>query len=431
MPETNRESIDTTVQRQTVIVGGGLAGLTAARQLAAEGKTSIVLESSDRVGGRVRTDTVDGLQLDHGFQVLLTAYPVCRQWLDYDALRLRVFEPGALVRVRGRFSRLGDPWRRPTQALSTALSPVGSFADKLRIAKLRLASSKGTLADLYHRPSESTLQRLRAIGFSDVMIDQFFRPFLGGVFLDESLATSSRMLEFVFRMFAAGDIAVPADGMAAIPRQLADGLPRGTLHLQQTVSHIETGDEHHVVHLTNGTALKTKHVVVATESNAAAKLLGKSEWSTEWNQTTVLYFVADRSPESSKLLMLRGDEDDCIQTAVVMSDVAPEYASKNRSLISITVSDRFVELPTEQLESQVRSQAQRWFGQQADRWECVQTIRVPYGLPARELDPVEQPVDTEVDRLFVCGDHRETPSIQGAMNSGMRVARQILADSPS
>jgi phytoene dehydrogenase-like protein len=416
-----------------VIIGGGLAGLSCARRLADRKRQISLLEASDRVGGRVRTDVVDGLKMDHGFQVLLTAYPACRELLDYDALRLRAFEPGALVRIGGRFARLSDPWRRPGQALAAAVSPVGSIADKFRVARARFAAARGALSDLYQRDSESTMQRLRRDGFSDAMIDQFFRPFLGGVFLDESLETSSRMFEFVFRMFAAGDIAIPADGMAAIPRQLADGLPRGALRLNAAVGSIVHSAGHSRVHLTDGSWIDAAHLVIATESNAAAKLLETPSLETQWKQTTNLYYAADRSPQAGKLLMLRGDESGPIRTAVVLSDVAPEYASKGRSLISISVSDAMSHQSSAELEVAVREQARRWFGEGVERWEFVRMYRVPFGLPKLELDPVEQPVRGDQisgakipAHVYVCGDFRETPSIQGAMNSGLRVAESIL-----
>lgn len=415
-----------------VIIGAGLAGLSCAVQLTANGRTVALLEATDRVGGRVRTDVIDGLTLDHGFQVLLTAYPACRQLLDYESLRLRVFEPGALIRIRGRFTRLGDPWRRPSQLFSTALSPVGSILDKLKVGKIRAAAARGSLESLYDRDAETTLDRLNRLGFSPNMIDRFFRPFLGGVFLDESLQTSSRMFEFVFRMFAGGDIAIPADGMAAIPRQLADKLPRGTVRLNTTVSRLEHREDHSIVHLSDETSIEAKQVVVATESNAASRLLEIEELETEWNATTNLYFSAPASPQSDKLLMLRGDEQGAVQTAVVLSDVAPEYASRGRSLVSVSASDGNVNDDTKSLEASAREQLSGWFGESVQSWELVQTFRVPYGLPKTSLDPVVASIRCEdlsseiPSHVFVCGDHRETPSIQGAMNSGLRAAGAIL-----
>ena len=416
-----------TKQQDAIIIGGGLAGLSCAIKLTKAGKSVTLLEATDRVGGRVRTDVIDGYTLDHGFQVLLTAYPACRELLDYPALRLRAFDPGALVRHGGKFSLLGDPWRRPSQAFSTALSPVGTLGDKLRIARLRKASNRGSLDELYSRTPQTTLERLEQSGFTPTMIDQFFRPFMGGVFLEESLSTSSRMLEFVFRMFSSGDIAIPADGMGAIPRQLAESLPRGTIELQRTVSKVSDRS----VTLTNGETLTADHIVVATESSAAARLLDIEKLETKWSSATTFYFAAEQTPDNRKLLMLRGDEQGAVQTAVVLSNIAPEYAPAGKSLISVSVSDADHDTDTETLDQLIRTQLSGWFGDQVSKWNRLHVYRVPYGLPKTDLETIVGSVDGPsvgaVDGVYVCGDHRETPSIQGAMNSGIRAAAAILA----
>lgn len=416
-----------TKQQDAIIIGGGLAGLSCAIKLTKAGKSVTLLEATDRVGGRVRTDVIDGYTLDHGFQVLLTAYPACRELLDYPALRLRAFDPGALVRHGGKFSLLGDPWRRPSQAFSTALSPVGTLGDKLRIARLRKASNRGSLDELYSRTPQTTLERLEQSGFTPPMIDQFFRPFMGGVFLEESLSTSSRMLEFVFRMFSSGDIAIPADGMGAIPRQLAESLPRGTIELQRTVSKVSDRS----VTLTNGETLTADHIVVATESSAAARLLDIEKLETKWSSATTFYFAAEQTPDNRKLLMLRGDEQGAVQTAVVLSNIAPEYAPAGKSLISVSVSDADHDTDTETLDQLIRTQLSGWFGDQVSKWNRLHVYRVPYGLPKTDLETIVGSVDGPsvgaVDGVYVCGDHRETPSIQGAMNSGIRAAAAILA----
>ena len=409
-----------------VIVGGGLAGLACAAQLSSDGVTCRVLESSDRVGGRVRTDVVDGFTLDHGFQVLLTAYPACRQWLDYDALRLRPFEPGALVRHGNGFSLLGDPWRRPAQAIRTAMSPVGSLADKLRIARLRFASQRGSLADVFERPHQPTIDRLRRDGFGEGIISEFFRPFLGGVFLDPDLQTSSRMMEFVFRMFAAGDIAIPSDGMAAIPRQLAERLPRGTIQFNQTVASIDGGR----VIMTDGRVISADHVVIATESDAAARLVGDESLKTKWRTTTTIYFVADASPDKRRLLMLAGDQyrrdaKHRIGTVVVLSDVAPAYAPPGRSLISVGLAESAGDESIDGLDliDNVTTQLRGWFGNVVDSWQHLRTYRVPYGLPQVDLESM--PGVRRVGGVIVCGDYLRTPSIQGAMESGIAAASLI------
>ncbi|MFG0266897.1 MAG: NAD(P)/FAD-dependent oxidoreductase [Rhodopirellula sp. JB055] len=466
---------------ETLIIGGGLAGLTCGRVLADAGREFRILEATDRVGGRVRSDVVDGFTLDHGFQVLLTAFPACQQFLNYHALRLCRFEPGALVRQKGQFRLLSDPWRRPTKALASAMNPVGSLVDKLRIARLRRASLRGSLQDLYERSAMSTLDRLQEDGFSERIIDQFFRPFLGGVFLEESLSVSSRMLEFVFRMFASGDIAIPADGMGAIPRQLAEGLPRGSIQYRATVQSVEplseseepavegrapNGARHQVV-LSCGTVMTCRNLVIATPSGAAARLLGMGSIATEWLGTSNLYYAADQSPDSRRLLMLRGDESGPIQSAVVLSNVAPSYAPPGKTLVSVSVdgSHELAEgLDDEALDSHVRSQLKSWFGEDAMRWRLLRVFHVPYSLPRMSLDTVLRSPAWEDWRwansgdgnvslpessssgvpsadeamsgesragqsragVWLAGDHCQTPSIQGAMDSGRIAAEHLL-----
>lgn len=407
---------------EVIIIGGGLAGLSCAVQLAKSGVNAAVLEATDRVGGRVRSDVINGFTLDVGFQVLLTAYPSCQELLDYSSLRLRYFDPGALIRQSGRFTEWADPWRNPKKAWATATNPVGSVADKVRVWRLRNKTCRGSLTELYERPHQTTEQYLRDFGFSERIVDQFFRPFIGGVFLDESLSVSSRMLEFVFRMFSVGGIAVPADGMAAIPRQLAEQLPRGSINLQSSVVRLE-GNQ---VILANGDSFTGNHIVIATESNAAARLLERPEVQTSWNETSTLYYSSPQCEQKHKSLILRGDESGPIQTATIISNVAKEYAPPNSSLISVSLSSNN-DKSRDENELLVRAQLRNWFGDQVRNWELLQTYQIPYGLPVMNIDPViRSPEVEERQNTYICGDHRETPSIEGAMDSGMRAAAAIL-----
>ncbi len=246
-----------------IIIGAGLAGLCCARELAGANLKPVVLEASDGVGGRVRTDPFEGFLLDRGFQVLLTAYPECQRVLDHDALDLQPFYPGALVRFEGGFHRVADPFRAPLSAVPTLLSPVGSLADKFRIARLRAALAQYTVDQLFLRHEITTRERLAQEGFSAAIIDRFFRPFLGGIFLEPELRTSSRMFDFVFRMFAEGESAVPQRGMAAIPEQIAARLPAGTVRCNCRVDDLA--------------ALAGRTIVLATEMPEAARLLGGSQ----------------------------------------------------------------------------------------------------------------------------------------------------------
>jgi len=331
-----------------LIIGGGLAGLCCALRLHQSGFSFQVLEASDRVGGRVRTDEVEGFLLDRGFQVLLTAYPEARRMLDYDALNLRPFYPGALIRYKNRFYRFADPWRHPADGLLGIFTPIGSFADKLRIRKLRNHVLKGSLSDLYNRSETTTLQALRNLGFSGNMINRFFKPFIGGVFFDSTLEVSSRMFEFGFRMFSMGDTALPSKGMGAITEQIAARLPEGTI---RTEARVESIEEDGVI-LKSGEKRKARAVVLATEGPEAARLLGDKERPGS-RSVTCVYYTADEPPFSGPLLVLNGEEKGPINSICCPNSVAPNYSPKGKSLVSVTIIGN-PDQSDPQLESAVR-----------------------------------------------------------------------------
>jgi phytoene dehydrogenase-like protein len=406
-----------------VIVGAGLAGLACASRLQAAGRRVLVLEASDGVGGRVRTDEVDGFRLDRGFQVLLTAYPEARAALDLDDLELRAFRPGALIRRDGRFVRLGDPMRRPEEALATLRSPVGGVMDKLRVGSLRASCLRGSLAQQLAGDDGTTLEFLRRRGLSEAMIDGFFRPFLGGVFLEPELATTSRMFRFVFRMFARGDAAIPSRGMGAIAAQLAARIPATALRLSTPVAEVAAGR----VVLHGGETLECDRIVVATDGEAASRLLpGVPE--PRWNPVACLYFAADRAPIAEPILVLDGDRHGPINNLCFPTRVAGSYGPDGRDLVSVSVIGAAVDL--DDLEARVHSQLVDWFGEGARRWRHLRTYRIAHALPRQEpgwLEPAERPV--RLDRgLYVAGDHRDTASTNGALAAGRRAAEAVLAD---
>ena len=414
---------------QAIIVGGGLAGLTCARHLHRADVPFLLLEASDRVGGRVRTDTVDGFQLDRGFQVLLSAYPETQRELDYDALDLHPFYDGAIVRHNGRFHRVADPFRHPVDALRTLIGPIGTLGDKLRVARQRQTLLRESLPMLFMRDETTTLEALRhRWGFSDVIIDRFFRPFFGGIFFDRELQASSRMFEFVFKMFAEGSAVLPADGMEAIPRQLAADLPPDALRLNTRVRAVNGS----TVRLDDGTTLTAPSVVIATEAPTANKLLDRNVAPAAQRSATCLYYAATNSPLDIPALLLNGTEDGPINNLTVLSDVAPSYAPPNQSLISVVVVDG-AEEPDEVLQEQVRAQLARWFDRSVELWSHLRTDRIAYALPDQAppfLSPPRRPV-RHGDNLYICGDHTRTASINGAIAAGRATAEAILEDKPA
>ena len=401
-----------------IIVGAGIAGLTCAKKLLVAGHHVTVLEASDAAGGRVRTDHVDGFLLDRGFQVLLTSYPEARAELDIDALELRSFEPGALIRYRGKFHRFVDPWRSRRHLISTALSPLATWSDKLRIAALRHRLRRKPLSDIIIQPDRSTLSELKRLGFSNGVIDRFFRPFIGGIFLESELATSLRMFEFVFAMFIEGYAALPTGGMQAIPDQMSKLLPADALRLNTQVQAVEADR----VTLQSGERLVADAVVVATEAPAARMLLGDS-FTPECNDVCCLYFAAERPPIEEPILVLNGDSEGPINNLSVPSQVVSSYAPPHKSLISVTVLDWQRDLVTP-----VLRQLHDWFGDQVDEWKFLKRYDIRYALPSMVpplADPIVRP-PRHVSGVFVCGDHYDTASLNGAMASGRRAADAVL-----
>ena len=222
----------------TIIIGAGIAGLTCAKYLNDKGLPFIIIEAADAVGGRVRTDIVEGFRLDRGFQILLTAYPEAQQLLDYEALDLQKFRSGTMIRQGDKFTTMGDPFKEPSTLFSTLFAPIGSLADKLRI--WRLIDDVDSVDDtIFEKANTDTLTFLENYGFSEKAIQQFFRPFFGGVFLDDSLRTSASLFQFLFKQFYQGDVAVPRNGMSAIPEQIAQQLPQNSIRLNTKVLKIE------------------------------------------------------------------------------------------------------------------------------------------------------------------------------------------------
>ncbi len=408
--------------RDVIIVGGGIAGLNCARHLEQAGWNVTLLEASDRVGGRIRTEVVEGFRLDRGFQVFLTSYTEAQSVLEYPALKLKPFEPGALVRYGGRFHRITDPWRRPWKGLRSVFSPIGTLRDKLRVARLRSQVLGKSLEALLHQPETTTLEALENMGFTPAIIERFFRPFLGGIFLEPELLTSSRMFHFVFRMFSQGDACLPAEGMEAIPRQMAGQLITTKLRLQSPVRRVEAG----LVELASGERLNAHAIVVAVDGVTAANLLEEVP-QPETQGVTCLYFSADHPPVSEPILVLNGDGYGPINNLCVPNLVAPSYAPDSKHLVSVTV----LRQPNlNEVQHTVREQLMEWFGPQVNDWRHLRTDQIPDALP-RQVPPALAKLERSVRSrpgVYVCGDHRDSASIQGALVSGRRAAIAVLDD---
>ena len=406
---------------EVIVVGGGLAGLCCALKLKEGGVPFLLVEASDAVGGRVRTDIIEGFLLDRGFQVLLTAYPEAQRVLDYKALELHHFYPGAMVRFGGKFHKVADPWRHPLEALKGAVSPVGTFGDKMKVGRLRRKTLEGSIEGLFSRPETTTLKALQDMGFSEKMIDRFFRPFLGGVFFDRDLGISSRMFEFGFRMFSSGDTALPARGMGAIPQQIASRLPAGSIRLNSRAESIQDQS----VLLSSGEKLTAQALVLAAEGPETARLLGEEKRPGSRSATCV-YFAAEEPPLNESLLILNGEGRGPVNSLTILSRIAPTYAPPGRTLIAAAIIG-LPALDEDRLAEAVRSQLAGWFGPQVSAWRHLRTYWIRHALPLQipPLPGPTAPVHPVRPGVYVCGEYANPASLQWAMASGRRTGEAV------
>jgi len=417
-PEDPQHSNHLSGHADVVIVGAGLAGLAAATTLHAAGRSVQIIEASDGIGGRVRTDVVDGFLLDRGFQILLTAYPEADRQLDLAALNIRPFNPGAMIRWKGRFHTVSDPFRQPMKVFGTALTPVVSIADKLRVARLRQRVLRGNGNALIHAPETTTLEHLRSMGFSQNAIDRLFTPLFGGIQLDPKLQTSSRMFDLVYRCLALGDAGVPAAGMGAITQQLADRLPRDSIRLDCPVVAVDG----HGVTTHNGERIEGNAVIVATDGPAASLLLDRP--IVEGHSVSCCWFAAPTAPVAGAALLLDGEGTGPALNVAMMTGAAPSYSPDGRALIAAACPGAH----GPELNAAVTTQMRNWFGAQVDGWKLLRTDHITHAQPSQNV-PFNPKGSVKVsDGLFVAGDHLDTSSIQGAMYSGRRCAEALLSN---
>lgn len=438
--------------KNVIVVGAGLSGLIAARSLHRAGCGVTVLEAKDSVGGRIQTDKVDGFLLDHGFQVFLTAYETARKELDVEQLHLGRFPAGALVQYQGRRYRVCDPirspwWLAPKHAWETLRAPVGSLGDKMRIALFRRQVQKASVSELLAQKHGSAASRLKQIGFSETMIERFFRPFFGGIFLDDSLETASAMMDFVFRTFSNGYAALPREGMQAIPLQIAKSLPSESIKTSCSVARVQPGQ----VSLSDGTTLVADCILVATEEPASRRLLAgliknSANETAEKNKsvgadctsTNCLYFSVDNPPIREATLVLNGEKSQggLINNLCFPNFAQPSYAPPGRSLLSVSTIGHS-DLTGDNLLQAVQRELLAWFGESSRQWQHLRTYRVPYALPNQSEAAIAERKRRlgagyrVADGVFRCGDYCETGSIEGAIQSGLKAASMVLDGPPT
>lgn len=413
-----------------IVVGAGLAGLTAAKVLRQRNLPVTILEASDGLGGRVRSDYQDGYTLDRGFQVFFTAYPAARRHLDFSRLDFREFDPGGIITQAGKRTVLADPLRRPQFALAAIASDAVTTTDKLKVAQLT-AELRGRSPEQVdaQRDFVSTLAYLKEYGFSDKFIANFAQPFFGGVFLERNLHTSARVFRFDYKMLAEGRTVLPARGMQAIPDQLAEASVGHIRLLTRVAELLREGGRVVGVRTASGEEIEAEAVIVATDALTASKLTGLSLPSQHVSAACV-YFASDRSLYAEKMIILNANGDVFVNNAQQVTNVAPEYAPPRKHLISCAI----VGLPTlsdAEMFARAKQDMARWF----DDVDAVAALQ-PLKVQRIEFAQFYQPPGIKATLpanfsgtagLYFAAEFTTFSSINGAMRSGEQAAAAIIA----
>jgi protoporphyrinogen oxidase len=402
------------------IIGAGVSGLVAALELEKGGFSPIILEGTDRIGGRIKTDIADGFLLDHGFQVLLTAYPEAQKYLDYEKLDLRIFDPGAVILKPGFLMTIHDPLRNPTRLIPMLFSPIGTFRDKLLIAWLTTKLKKQSIEEIFVEQDSTTHEFLKSYGFSNKIIDNFFKPFFRGIFLEEGLTTSSRMFKFVFKMFSTGHAAVPKRGMQAIPDHLFNQLKSTEIRLNQKVKAIEGSQ----IILDSGEILEADQIIIASNPNALIK--EKSNIVKGFKKVINIYFELEKSFLAAPMIGLVPGEQFYINNLVFMTDVNSAYSESAKALLSVSVVK-----PTRDLNNLVQMvtiELEALTGIQSTHFKPIRTYEIDYALP--EIDHLKNEVSNIPvkvgQNIYLAGDYMLNASINGAMASGRKAAEALM-----
>lgn len=421
-----------------IVVGAGVAGLVCAIELTRAGRSVLVFDAEPEVGGRVRTMRREACTIDHGFQVLFTAYPTIMSYLDVASLDLRTFRPSAHVIVGNRKSLVGDALRDPTLLLDAVAPGVIPMTDKLRLLALRRFAKQLTIDECFapQYTSISTRAFLVARGFGRAAVDAFFAPFYGGILLDRTLSSNAAVLLFTFKMLSDGDSALPARGMCAISEQLASQLPANSIQLGKRVRALRLQEQRAVgVTLDDGREISANDVVLATDAPSTASLAAsvgvKLEVGLQGVGSTSLYFKSTRAPLPGKSLWLNGDANAAISHTITLTEVVPEYVNDQALTVATAVGaaalldDDALEAAAERTLSHFSAVARL---EPIPELTRVAVWRVPYSQFAQPpgFRPASAEISAGIGGLWRASELMHSSSIEGAARGGKMAAMALL-----
>jgi protoporphyrinogen oxidase len=400
------------------IIGAGISGLIAAQILENHGYHPTIIEASATVGGRVKSDIFEGYTLDHGFQVLLTSYPAAKKYLDYKTLDLQKLLPGATIFKNEKAQTIGDPLRNISLLLPTLLSSIGTFSDKVKILKLNTLLKKKKIAAIFKTEEKTTLQYLKDFGFSNEIIIDFFTPFFSGIFLETELETSSRMFEFVYKMFGDGLAVIPKNGMQAIPDQLKSNLKNTYFKFNSPVKEVK---DKHVI-LEDDTILESHITIIATDASALISNLKNQE--TDWKSCDTLYFETKKNTLKKPLIGLIADKNTLINNIFYHTSVGT-LNKGTKKLLSVTVVKNHLLDEKKLIEEVIKELHSKC---NITDLSFLKRYQIKKALPKlTDLQYEISSTETKLkSTLFLAGDQLLNGSLNAAMIAGERAAMGVI-----
>lgn len=409
-----------------VIAGAGVAGLSAGVYLKRLGYNNITfIEASDRVGGRMKTEKIDGYTLDKGFHVFFTAYPYAAELLDYNKLNLKYFDLGALILKEEHLLKMVDPFHHPFSAVQAFFSRIGLWRDKVSLIKRRMelkAMNENQIFEKFEVKTSSILKKKR---FSSRIINNFFKPLFSAIFLENELTTSRRIFDYTFKMMMEGRVAIPAEGIEAIPMQLASNFEKENFIFNTSVVSFLNKN----VHLDNDETIKADIFIVASDHNSLYLTLKNELVKRDHHSTTCLYFSSDKKPFTAPMVCVNGNEPKLVSNVTVLTNIFKGYAPAGKELISVSVNG-FAKAKDKKLEEEVKEELQRTFGKEVGSWKLIKIYRIDYALPNQDYVLGKRQVnELKLGKFtYVCGDHLLYGSMNAAMKTGKIVAEMIHKD---
>ena len=414
---------------KVTIIGAGLAGLACARRLTDNKIPVRVIERSSSVGGRVQSQTIDGYRIDIGFQVLLNAYPALQMFPELAALPVNSYPPGARIMQEHRLHTLSDPFRNPADALPSIITPVVSIQDKLLMWQLAAELNRRPLSSLWDEPDQTILRFLTRRGFSKDAIELFFRPFIGGITLDESLGTSAAIFKFVWSMLSKGLATSPIGGMQALPDAMMAVMSNSDAEfdLGCTVTGLDSTGTGWNVKTEAGT-YSSEIVVLATDAWSLHALHPTFDVPKYRSQRT-LWLSVDRAVDCGPSLILNPDSQSPLMTIAPISAVDATRALDGNSLFAITVREcHFSDSTASVIQCFQHSMQRNKLINVGDKIACIadqtvtkaQFVQNPHHFSHRKTSISLQ------TGLYICGEHLQTSSINGALESGAAIADEIV-----